>query len=90
MITPSQFVQKLWNYCSILQADGLSNGGYVEQLTFLLFLKMAESISQPVTSLRIIKFPRRAHYFTEHGVLNDWGRQLVREAEDERDLRSMP
>src|SRR3970040_1862947 len=37
-----QLVQKLWNYCNILRDDGLSYGDYVEQLTFLLFLKMAD------------------------------------------------
>ena len=36
-----QIVQKLWNYCNILRDDGLSYGDYVEQLTYLLFLKMA-------------------------------------------------
>src|SRR5256712_3947141 len=40
--SPIQLVQKLWNYCNILRDDGLSYGDYVEQLTFLLFLKMAE------------------------------------------------
>lgn len=34
-------VQKLWNYCNILRDDGMSYGDYVEQLTYLLFLKMA-------------------------------------------------
>ncbi len=33
-------VDKLWNYCNILRDDGLSYGDYVEQLTYLLFLKM--------------------------------------------------
>jgi len=37
---PKQLVNKLWNYCDILRDDGLSYGDYVEQLTFLLFLKM--------------------------------------------------
>ncbi|MBA2277001.1 MAG: SAM-dependent DNA methyltransferase, partial [Chloroflexia bacterium] len=36
-----QIVQKLWNYCNLLRDDGLSYGDYVEQLTYLLFLKMA-------------------------------------------------
>ena len=36
-----QVVQKLWNYCNILRDDGMSYGDYVEQLTYLLFLKMA-------------------------------------------------
>jgi len=40
-------VQKLWNYCIILRDDGLSYGDYVEQLTFLLFLKMADEQSRP-------------------------------------------
>jgi len=35
-------VDKLWNCCNILRDDGLSYGDYVEQLTYLLFLKMAE------------------------------------------------
>jgi len=39
---PHQIVQKLWNYCNLLRDDGLSYGDYVEQLTFLLFLKMAD------------------------------------------------
>src|SRR5579875_2736386 len=34
-------VQKLWNYCNILRDDGLSYGDYIEQLTYLLFLKIA-------------------------------------------------
>lgn len=37
-----QIVQKLWNHCNVLRDDGLSYGDYVEQLTYLLFLKMAD------------------------------------------------
>jgi type I restriction enzyme M protein len=47
MTAPAQLVQKLWNYCNILRDDGLSYGDYVEQLTFLLFLKMADEQSKP-------------------------------------------
>lgn len=46
-MTPSALIQKLWNYCNILRDDGLSYGDYVEQLTFLLFLKMADEQSKP-------------------------------------------
>ena len=35
-------VQKLWNYCNVLRDAGLSYGDYIEQLTYLLFLKMAD------------------------------------------------
>jgi type I restriction enzyme M protein len=38
----SAIVQKLWNYCNVLRDDGMSYGDYVEQLTYLLFLKMAD------------------------------------------------
>ena len=40
MSESKQIVNKLWNYCNILRDDGLSYGDYVEQLTYLLFLKM--------------------------------------------------
>jgi type I restriction enzyme M protein len=46
-MTAPALVQKLWNYCNILRDDGLSYGDYVEQLTFLLFLKMADEQSRP-------------------------------------------
>ena len=42
MSTPEtrRLVAKLWNYCDVLRDDGVSTIDYVEQLTFLLFLKM--------------------------------------------------
>jgi len=36
-----RLVDKLWSYCNVLRDDGVSTIDYVEQLTFLLFLKMA-------------------------------------------------
>src|SRR5512135_3656800 len=36
----SNIVQRVWNYCNVLRDDGMSYGDYVEQLTYLLFLKM--------------------------------------------------
>ena len=44
---PQQIVTKLWNYCNVLRDDGLSYGDYIEQLTCLLFLKMAHEQTQP-------------------------------------------
>ncbi len=40
-------VLELWNYCNVLRDDGMSYGDYVEQLTYLPFLKMADERSQP-------------------------------------------
>jgi type I restriction enzyme M protein len=42
----SRLVQKLWSYCQVLRDDGLSYQDYLEQLTTLLFLKMAEERAQ--------------------------------------------
>jgi type I restriction enzyme M protein len=47
MTDPKTLVDKLWNYCNILRDDGLSYGDYVEQLTYLLFLKMADEQTKP-------------------------------------------
>ncbi|HZI87555.1 MAG TPA: type I restriction-modification system subunit M N-terminal domain-containing protein, partial [Pyrinomonadaceae bacterium] len=35
-------VQKLWGFCHTLRHDGIDYGDYIEQLTYLLFLKMAD------------------------------------------------
>jgi len=36
----STIVDRVWNYCNVLRDDGVSYGDYLEQLTYLLFLKM--------------------------------------------------
>lgn len=38
----SDVVDKLWGYCNILRHDGINYGDYIEQLTYLLFLKIAD------------------------------------------------
>lgn len=40
--TSSALVRRLWQYCNVLRDDGLSYPDYVEQLTYLLFLKMSD------------------------------------------------
>jgi len=48
-------VAKLWNFCNILRDDGVSYGDYVQQLTNLLFLKMAdEQTKEPFNKPSII------------------------------------
>ena len=43
----STLVQKVWNFCHTLRDDGVGYGDYLEQLTYLLFLKLAHEYSQP-------------------------------------------
>ena len=38
----SDVVSKLWGFCHTLRHDGVDYGDYIEQITFLLFLKMAD------------------------------------------------
>ena len=47
-------VQRLWNYCNVLRDDGVSYGDYVEQLTYLLFLKMADEQVRELHKERVI------------------------------------
>ncbi|HEY6781069.1 MAG TPA: class I SAM-dependent DNA methyltransferase, partial [Thermoleophilaceae bacterium] len=49
-VDSSALVQKLWSYCDILRDDGLSYADYVEQLTYLLFLKMIDERAAAGTS----------------------------------------
>ncbi len=38
----SDIVQKLWGFCHTLRHDGIDYGDYIEQITYLLFIKMAD------------------------------------------------
>ena len=39
-------VSKVWSFCNVLRDDGVSYTDYIEQMTFLLFLKMADEYSK--------------------------------------------
>jgi len=51
---PSRIVSKLWSFCQVLRDDGLSYQDYLEQLTFLLFLKMAEEKAELIEAESVI------------------------------------
>ncbi|HHY29977.1 MAG TPA: DNA methyltransferase [Syntrophaceticus sp.] len=44
---PASIVSKIWSFCHILRDDGVSYGDYLEQITYLLFLKMADEYAKP-------------------------------------------
>lgn len=50
----SSLVSKVWNYAHVLRDQGISYGDYVEQITFLLFLKMDEERSDHLGEPSII------------------------------------
>ena len=43
----SSIISKVWSFCNTLRDDGVGYGDYLEQLTYLLFLKMADEYSKP-------------------------------------------
>lgn len=43
----SSIISKVWSYATILRDDGVGYGDYLEQLTYLLFLKLADEFSKP-------------------------------------------
>lgn len=45
-MTSNSIISKVWNFCNVLRDDGVSYGDYLEQLTYLLFLKMADEYSK--------------------------------------------
>ena len=47
MTTSSTVGKKLWAYCNVLRDAGLSYSDYLEQLTYLIFLKMMDERSRP-------------------------------------------
>lgn len=49
----SSIVSKVWAFCNTLRDDGVGYGDYLEQLTYLLFLKMADEYSRPPHNLKM-------------------------------------
>jgi len=58
----STIVQKIWNFCNTLRDDGVSYGDYLEQLTYLLFLKMADEYSKPPHRRTDINIPAEMNW----------------------------
>ncbi len=46
-MTTETIVSKVWNFCNTLRDDGVGYGDYLEQITYLIFLKMADEYSKP-------------------------------------------
>ena len=45
-MTTDSIISKVWSFCHTLRDDGVGYGDYLEQLTFLIFLKMADEYSK--------------------------------------------
>lgn len=56
----SEIVNKVWNYAHVLRDDGVGYGDYVEQITYLIFLKMADE--------RLLLLSDNPAHFAQHRV----------------------
>jgi len=46
-MSTASIVSRVWSFCTTLRDDGVSYGDYLEQLTYLIFLKMADEYARP-------------------------------------------
>ena len=53
MNATASIVSRVWSFCTTLRDDGVGYGDYLEQLTYLIFLKMADEDSRPPYSRQI-------------------------------------
>ncbi|MGW3866334.1 type I restriction-modification system subunit M N-terminal domain-containing protein, partial [Streptomyces sp. NPDC005047] len=70
-----RLVDRLWNYCNVLRDDGVSSLEYLEQLSFLVFLKMAAEMKDADKDLPENK---RRHILpdTEEWLTRGWPKLL--------------
>lgn len=68
----SAIVSKVWAFCQTLRDDGVGYGDYLEQLTYLLFLKMAHEYSLPPHN-RKLNIPEEYNW---ESLLNKSGSEL--------------
>jgi len=47
-------VAKIWGFCHTLRHDGVNYGDYIEQITYLLFIKMADERGVPLPSYKTL------------------------------------
>ncbi|WP_064503555.1 MULTISPECIES: type I restriction-modification system subunit M N-terminal domain-containing protein [Paracoccus] len=50
-MSTASIVSKVWSFCTTLRDDGVGYGDYLEQLTYLIFLKMADTASRHITAM---------------------------------------
>ena len=56
-------ISRVWSFSTVLRDDGVTYGDYLEQLTYLIFIKMADEYSKPPYN-RDLKIPERYNWQT--------------------------
>ncbi len=74
MSNPTTIINKVWSFAGVLRDDGVGYGDYLEQITYLLFLKMADEQTKPPYD-KDIHFPHLKDIEgneIEDGLTCDW------------------
>lgn len=78
----SDIVNKLWGFCHTLRHDGVDYGDYIEQLTYLLFLKMTEE--------RAVEVPKKYNWNSLKELsgtdLTDHYQEVLRKLREEKGI----
>jgi len=56
-MSENAIISKVWNLANVLRDDGVGYGVYLEQITYLLFFKMADELNKPPYN-KGLKFPK--------------------------------
>ena len=78
MSNTNSIVSKVWSFCNPLRDVGVGYGDYLEQLTYLLFLKMADEYSKPPHN-RKLNIPKAYNW---DSLTNKKGAELERHYSD--------
>ena len=78
-MTNQEIVAKLWNLCNVLKDDGVTYHQYVTELTYLLFLKMAQETGTVARAAAGVEDVRRRRG-VECAAGNEGGEQAVADA----------
>ena len=75
-MTTQEIVSKLWNLCNVLRDDGITYQNYLNELTYILFLKMCSEI--PGAEEQIPEKYRWAKLVKKDGIaLKDFYKELL-------------
>ena len=79
----TDIVQKLWGFCHTLRHDGIDYGDYIEQITYLLFLKMADE--RGIAIPKDCDWPTLRDWIAESRATETARRRIERDAADWHD-----
>lgn len=70
-MSSAQIISNVYGFCTTLRDDGVGYGDYLEQLTYLIFLKMADVYSNPPHN-RNVDIPKKYNWHSLKSPESSW------------------